>query len=80
MILCFSGTGNSRYVAEFIADKLGDTVVDLNEKIKNGDEEFPATVCGNNGKKRAIKLKLGALTPSERDIILKGCLINYYKK
>ena len=34
MILCFSGTGNSRYVAEFIADKLGDTVVDLNEKIK----------------------------------------------
>lgn len=37
MILCFSGTGNSRYVAEFIADKLGDTVVDLNEKIKHGD-------------------------------------------
>ena len=35
MILCFSGTGNSRYVAEFIADRLGDTVVDLNEKIKN---------------------------------------------
>lgn len=50
------------------------------EKIKNGDEEFPAIVCGNNGKKRAIKLKLGALTPSEKDIILKGCLINYYKK
>ena len=45
MILCFSGTGNSRYVAEFIADKLGDTVVDLNEKIKNGDRS-PIAVNG----------------------------------
>ena len=45
MILCFSGTGNSRYVAEFIADKLGDTVVDLNEKINNGDHS-PIAVNG----------------------------------
>lgn len=45
MILCFSGTGNSRYVAEFIADKLGDTVVDFNEKIKNGDHS-PIVVNG----------------------------------
>lgn len=40
-----SGTGNSRYVAEFIADKLGDTVVDLNEKIKNSDRS-PIAVNG----------------------------------
>ena len=37
MILCFSGTGNSRYIAKQIADALQDKVVDLNLKIKAGD-------------------------------------------
>ena len=37
MILCFSGTGNSRFVAEKIADKTNDVVVNLNDKIKNND-------------------------------------------
>ena len=37
MIFCFSGTGNSRYVAGRIAEALGETVVDLNEKLKAGD-------------------------------------------
>ncbi len=37
MILCFSGTGNSRYIAKKIAAALGDEIVDLNEKIKSGD-------------------------------------------
>ena len=34
MILCFSGTGNSRYIAERIAEALQDEIVDLNAKIK----------------------------------------------
>ncbi len=34
MILCFSGTGNSRYIASRIAKALSDEVVDLNTKIK----------------------------------------------
>lgn len=34
MILCFSGTGNSRYIAGRIAGALQDKVVDLNAKIK----------------------------------------------
>ena len=28
MILCYSGTGNSRYIAKRIADALGDEVLD----------------------------------------------------
>ena len=37
MIFCFSGTGNSRYIAERLADALPDTLVDLNTKIKTQD-------------------------------------------
>lgn len=39
MILYFSGTGNSRYVAEKIADELNDDTLSLNDKIKNNDNE-----------------------------------------
>ena len=38
MILCFSGTGNSRYIARRIAEALPDEVVDLNAKIKEKDD------------------------------------------
>ena len=37
MILYFSGTGNSNYVAKRIADALGDEIVNLNDRIKAGD-------------------------------------------
>ena len=37
MIFCFSGTGNSRYIARCIAKALQDEIVDLNEKIKAHD-------------------------------------------
>lgn len=37
MVLFFSGTGNSRYIAGRIADALQDELVDLNAKIKAGD-------------------------------------------
>lgn len=37
MILCFSGTGNSRYIAKRISEVLQDEVINLNEKIKNND-------------------------------------------
>lgn len=38
MIFCFSGTGNSRYVAGRIAEALREPVVDLNARIKARDE------------------------------------------
>ncbi len=37
MILCFSGTGNSKYIAKKIQSALGDEIVDLNAKIKSDD-------------------------------------------
>ena len=37
MILYFSGTGNSNYVAKRIADAPGDALVNLNDRIKAGD-------------------------------------------
>ena len=37
MIFCFSGTGNSRYIAKQIAETLQDQVINLNEKIKEQD-------------------------------------------
>lgn len=37
MILYFSGTGNSRYLAELMAEELGDELYSINEGIKNND-------------------------------------------
>jgi len=37
MILCFSGTGNSRYIARRITDELKDEIIDVNAKIKATD-------------------------------------------
>ena len=37
MILYFSGTGNSEYVAKRIAKEIGDETVNLFERIRNGD-------------------------------------------
>ena len=37
MILCYSGTGNSRYVAKRIAAVLSDEILSMNDRIKAGD-------------------------------------------
>ncbi|MDR1796024.1 MAG: EFR1 family ferrodoxin [Clostridiales Family XIII bacterium] len=37
MVIYFSGTGNSRYVAKRVADGLGDECISMNERIKSGD-------------------------------------------
>ena len=46
MILYFSGTGNSRYIAQKIADKTQDTIVCLNDKIKENNHK-EINVSGN---------------------------------
>lgn len=35
MILCFSGTGNSRYCADVLANQLGDEVLDLHDALRS---------------------------------------------
>ena len=37
MIFCFSGTGNSRYIAKRIAGATSEEILDLNQKIKTQD-------------------------------------------
>ncbi len=49
----------------------------IKKAIENGDKTFTAKVIGAN--ERTITLKMDALTDAEKQIILKGCLINYYK-
>ena len=43
MILYFSGTGNSNYVAKRIADAPGDALVNLNDRIKASDTSLVET-------------------------------------
>ena len=45
--------------------------------LESNEESVGATLI-QNGKETEIELKLLGLTREERDIILAGCLINYY--
>ncbi len=46
MIFCYSGTGNSRYIAQRIADELHENIIDLNEKIKTNN--YSSIETGDN--------------------------------
>ena len=48
--------------------------------LLEGDDESIEAMLMQNGKETPIALKLPGLTREERDIILSGCLINYYAK
>ncbi len=52
-------------------------VPDIKSKIQNGDEIFPAKVITKDSI-HDITLYVKGLTDDEKDIILKGCLMNYY--
>ncbi len=43
------------------------------------EKQSEISVYINGEKERKVTLRLGALTDDEREIILKGCLINYYR-
>ena len=49
----------------------------IKQAVEKGEKTFNAKVLGDNP--RQITLKMDALTDAEKQIILKGCLINYYK-
>ncbi len=67
----------------FLADKndfaVGDYIYveGIKNAIEKGEKTFTAKVIGN--KTRTLTLRMDALTDAEKQIILKGCLINYYK-
>ncbi len=52
-------------------------IPDISDAVKNKDEVINAYVVTKDFKK--AELRLGDLTDDEREIILKGCLINYYQ-
>ena len=47
--------------------------------VANGDAEFKAYII-RGGKAEEITLGMAALTEDEKNIILAGCLMNYWKK
>lgn len=53
-------------------------IPDVKKLLTDGAREYDATVVGASGVKHIV-LEMDALTESERDVIAKGCLINYYK-
>lgn len=60
--------------------KVGDFIFieGIKDAIEQGKREFDAIVI-SEGKQNALKLKLPNLTDDEKDILLAGSLINYYK-
>ena len=50
----------------------------IREAVAAGNTEFEAYVV-KDGELRPFTLKMAELTSDEKDIILKGCLINYYR-
>lgn len=49
----------------------------IRKAVMNSTETIPAFIISDKGK-TSIDLKLGRLTKEDRDIILAGCLMNYY--
>ena len=64
---------------EALSFKNGDYIFvpDVRKAVEEKWDVIKAFVVGDD--LNAIELKLGDLTDNEREIILKGCLINYYK-
>ena len=54
-------------------------IPNIAEAVEKGMTEFTAYAVKDGGLKE-FTLKMSELTPDEKDIILKGCLINYYRE
>lgn len=53
-------------------------VPDVRAKVTAGDTDFPAKVIRANGTVEDLMLHINGLTEDEKQIILDGCLMNYY--
>ena len=70
------------YESEELPFKNGDYIFvpDIVEAVKNKATDVQAYVVDDDKNVKPFTLKLGEMTDDERDIILKGCLINYNRK
>ena len=66
------------FTAKKLRLSLGDYIYveDIAKYVAEGAESVPAKLLSGKSVKE-ITLQLGSLTPDERSIILKGCLINF---
>ncbi len=55
-------------------------IPNVRENVLGNPKTFTAYAVSKTGKVTAFEVSLGELTESERQIIVEGCLINYYKK
>ena len=53
------------------------SVKNIVDAVKNRSTYLDAYAVDENRNVKPLKLSLGEMTDDERDIILKGCLINY---
>ena len=53
-------------------------VPDVREAVLSGKEDFPAQVIRKDGTVEPLMLHVRGLTEDERQILLDGCLMNYY--
>ena len=67
-------------------EAVGDLAVDdlifvpgIRQAVLDGTEKIPAFVI-RKGKRKPLELTLEGLSREDRDIILAGCLINYYAR
>jgi aconitate hydratase len=51
---------------------------DIRKHVAAGDSQITAYVV-KDGQRKPFVLEMGAMTKDERQIILDGCLMNYYK-
>ena len=70
------------YESEELPFKNGDYIFvpEITEAVKNKATDVQAYVVDDDKNVKPFTLKLGEMTDDERDIILKGCLINYNRK
>ena len=54
-------------------------VLGVRDAVESKNNTFNAVVIKENGETKPLNLSISALTDDERQIILDGCLINYYR-
>ena len=69
------GLGIGRQLQDLCGEDLN--LEDFAQAVKDKATEIPAYAIDENKNITPFTLKLGEMTDDERDIILKGCLINY---
>ena len=52
----------------------------IRRAVESGQEEIPARIIRSDGSVSVLTLHIRGLTADERQILLDGCLMNYYKK